>query len=201
MLTPLQQCLLCPTMMHIEQSKPYAMEFQTCATDCLPASAAIVAAGEWGLDPGPIAAYLRQELRACERGGASMGHAALAIRRLGIPAFAMRGFDLRVLAEEQHHDGGVVLGVRPSVLYNVPDGPVGHAMVMASASQPVIPVGWPRALFGEFLPPIEMIDPHPDAPTRRRPVSELVRWAYDAHGRWALWVPNPRTARARGWVH
>lgn len=46
----------------------YAVEFQTCATDCVPASGAIVAAGEWGLDPRPIALHIRQALRACERG-------------------------------------------------------------------------------------------------------------------------------------
>lgn len=188
-------------MLEIERSKPYAIEFQACATDCLPASAAIVAAGEWGLDPRPIAQHLRRALRACERGGAGMPHAALALRGLGIPAFAMRGFDLRVLAEERHHDGGVVVGVRPSVLYDVPDGPIGHAMVMASASQPVIPAGWPRPLFGDFIAPIELIDPYPGAPTRRVLVSEMVRWAYDAHGRWALWVPRPRTAQSNGWVN
>jgi hypothetical protein len=187
-------------MLEVERTKNYALEFQACPTDCLPVSAAIVAAGEWGLDPKPLAAHLRRALRACENGGAGMTAAAMALRDIGIPAFAMHGFDLRVLAQERHHDGGVVLGVRPSILYNVPDGPVGHAMVMASASQPVVPGDWSRAYFNDFVAPVGLVDPHPGAPTRRLVVSEVVRWAYDAHGRWALWVPTPRTAWARGWV-
>jgi hypothetical protein len=73
-------------------------------------------------------------------------------------------------------------------------------MVMASASQPVVQDDWSPAYFNDFVAPIGLIDPHPAAPTCRTLVSEMVRWAYDAHGRWALWVPSPRTAQARGWV-
>lgn len=182
-------------MLELEVTKPYGREFQVSETDCLTASAAMVAGGEWGMGPGPIADRLRRDLRACQR-PANMVAAADALRRLGFPALALRGYDLRALAEERHHDGGgVVIGVRPRLLYAVPDGPVGHAMVMLAASRPVLPQGYPRSLFGTLVAPIELIDPHPLAPARRRLVSDAVRDAYDAQGRWAVWVPNPPTAK------
>lgn len=57
------------------------------------------------------------------------------------------------------------------------------------------------ALFGDFIAPIELVDPYPGAPTRRVLDSEMVPWAYEAHEWWALWVPSPRTAHANGWAN
>lgn len=177
--------------MNLDINKPYRPVTQRWAADCAPTSAATVVVGEWGGDEESIADLLRRAVDARSGHGVSFPQMAAAIREeLGVPAVAIKGASLSSLSANLIFRGGVLLGVRPSVLYAVPESEIGHAMVIVSGS---------KAAMGPhngFIPPITLCDPHPRAPRYQRRVSEVVHWAYRAAGSWSLWVPSPREVGA-----
>lgn len=143
-----------------------------------------------------VYAALRSRLRPERTGGVSFDALAKELHRLGLPARYGAGHQLDAIVPLARR-GALVLGVRPAVLYVGAHPHAKHAVYVSEVETPlddlpeVVP-GWRPSL--RFVPPVEIMDPEPDAPERHTWTFEMLREAF--LGEW-VWIPDPLEPEAR----
>ncbi len=88
-----------------------------------------------------------------------------------------------------HDRGALVVGVDPSILYNVPPGR--HAIFVTGVELPEARKRFPRAMLGGFMLPVKIADPDCRVPAGQRFPFEQLDRAYRAGGKRTLWIQDP----------